>query len=345
MHTLDLSAFPPGATARPLTRDDLPAFVGARNAYAHRLLGVEPDSLKEWEPRFAAPGFDPSRDTVGVFGMNGAFLAAAISANSSQPHVESHLSFVVDDDALGHADHGVPHAGEQALLAWAVDVQKSRVDEAPAGAKVVAGFGALDQDRRRQSVAESLGFDPRRLFIRMKIEMTEAPTVPPFPEGLHVTTLADGIEVDAVALAVDDAFSDHFGYAKQPEEELTREWRYWVQSDPRFDPSLWFLAMDGSEIAGICMSQLETDEDTSMSYIMVLGVRKPWRKQGLGNALLRHSFAEFYRRGKRKAALDVDSESLTGATRLYRKAGMGEDRRFVWRELVLRDGKDLRRLD
>ena len=39
-------------------------------------------------------------------------------------------------------------------------------------------------------------------------------------------------------------------------------------------------------------------------------------------ALLRHSFAEFYRRGTTKVSLRVDAENLTGATRLYERAGM-----------------------
>ena len=56
-----------------------------------------------------------------------------------------------------------------------------------------------------------------------------------------------------------------------------------------------------------------------------LGVRRPWRKRGLGLALLRHSFNEFYRRGKRKVGLGVDAQNLTGALRLYENAGMHVD--------------------
>ena len=47
-----------------------------------------------------------------------------------------------------------------------------------------------------------------------------------------------------------------------------------------------------------------------------------WRKRGLGLALLRQAFAEFYRHGWTQVGLDVDSESETGATRLYERAGM-----------------------
>ena len=42
-----------------------------------------------------------------------------------------------------------------------------------------------------------------------------------------------------------------------------------------------------------------------------------------------HSFAEFHRRGQTGAALDVDSASLTGATRLYESVGMSLYTDFV----------------
>ena len=38
--------------------------------------------------------------------------------------------------------------------------------------------------------------------------------------------------------------------------------------------------------------------------------------------MLLHSFGVFWRRGLKAVALGVDSESLTGATRLYESVGM-----------------------
>jgi ribosomal protein S18 acetylase RimI-like enzyme len=38
--------------------------------------------------------------------------------------------------------------------------------------------------------------------------------------------------------------------------------------------------------------------------------------------LLHLAFAAFWRRGERTVALSVDSDNLTGATRLYERAGM-----------------------
>jgi RimJ/RimL family protein N-acetyltransferase len=63
-------------------------------------------------------------------------------------------------------------------------------------------------------------------------------------------------------------------------------------------------------------------------------------------ALLQHSFHAFSQRGLRKVGLGVDAQSLTGATRLYEKAGMRPDpaRQFSAYEKELRPGIDLRKM-
>ncbi len=78
-----------------------------------------------------------------------------------------------------------------------------------------------------------------------------------------------------------------------------------------------------------------------MGFVNILGVRRPWRKLGLGLAFLHHAFGEFYRRGKRKAGLGVDAENLTGALRLYEKAGMHVHMQFDLFEKELRPGMEI----
>jgi ribosomal protein S18 acetylase RimI-like enzyme len=72
-----------------------------------------------------------------------------------------------------------------------------------------------------------------------------------------------------------------------------------------------------------------------------LGVRRPWRKNGLGLALLYHSFSEFYRRGTPIISLGVDAASHTGATRLYQRAGMHVAAEYVSYEKELRPGREI----
>jgi ribosomal protein S18 acetylase RimI-like enzyme len=51
-------------------------------------------------------------------------------------------------------------------------------------------------------------------------------------------------------------------------------------------------------------------------------VRRPWRRRGLGGALLAHAFAAFARRGQTRVDLGVDAEGETMPLRLYERAGM-----------------------
>jgi ribosomal protein S18 acetylase RimI-like enzyme len=141
--------------------------------------------------------------------------------------------------------------------------------------------------------------------------------------------------------AEQDAFRDHWGFVERPLEEEVEEWMHWLETDPSVDPALWFIAVDSKEIAGMAICFPKLAEDPEMAYVDTLGVRRPWRKRGLGLALLQHAFGACYERGKRKVALDVDAESLTGATRLYERAGMHVQRQEVAYEKELRPGKDL----
>jgi ribosomal protein S18 acetylase RimI-like enzyme len=89
----------------------------------------------------------------------------------------------------------------------------------------------------------------------------------------------------------------------------------------------------------LCVSGLPGDP--TGAYVYDLGVRPAWRRRGVALALLHHTFSEFRRRGFAAAELDVDSESLTGALRVYERAGMHVIRQELSYEKVLRPGRDL----
>jgi mycothiol synthase len=155
----------------------------------------------------------------------------------------------------------------------------------------------------------------------MLIEMDAPVPDPEFPEGIVVRTYNPETDAEAVYRADVESFRDHFGFVEQPfEEGLKRFKHFWEQEG--FDPSLLFLAMDRDEVAGVSLCPPHSIDDPDLGWVGSLGVRRPWRKRGIGLALLRHSFNEFYRRGKRKVGLGVDAQNLTGALRLYENAGM-----------------------
>lgn len=206
------------------------------------------------------------------------------------------------------------------------------VPEAPEGARVtLEGFGPGDREIERNLAAKH-GFRHQRTFWRMVIEMTEAPPPPVLPDGIAIRTYDPERDERAVFEAVEDAFSDHWNHIPMSFDE-------WVARTkrPDFDPTLWFLAVDGEQIVGTSLCRIQAE----MGWVGTLGVRRPWRRRGLARALLLHSFGEWWRRGQPRVGLGVDAESLTGATRLYEAAGMHVSERYDMYEKVLREGVDL----
>ncbi|MBN1858479.1 GNAT family N-acetyltransferase, partial [Candidatus Bipolaricaulota bacterium] len=162
---------------------------------------------------------------------------------------------------------------------------------------------------------------------------------------IGVRPYAPGADLRPTVKMVRNAFRDHWGYVDAPFEEELKQWEHWTTAYKDFDPSLWFVAIDESngEIVGAALGWPKNTEDPEMGWIDVLGVVRRWRKRGLAQALLHHAFGEFFRRGNRKVGLGVDASSLTGATRLYERAGMRPVRRTFSYEKELRAGRELSR--
>ena len=162
--------------------------------------------------------------------------------------------------------------------------------------------------------------------------MDAPPPEPVWPERVELRPYTSDL-LQAVFEADDEAFQDHWGHVSNNFEL----WQMFTVKRDGFDPSLWFLAYEGDEIAGFALCSYEQGE----AWVGELGVRRPWRRIGLGLAFLHHAFGEFYRRGERRVVLNVDSQNLTGATRLYTRAGMHPFEQTDIYELELRPGVEL----
>ena len=84
-----------------------------------------------------------------------------------------------------------------------------------------------------------------------------------------------------------------------------------------------------------------SDLAAGMGWIPTLAVRKPYRRRGLGQALLQHAFRALQARGVQRVGLGVDAKNKTGATRLYERVGMHVDQETVHYEIELRPGREL----
>jgi mycothiol synthase len=178
-------------------------------------------------------------------------------------------------------------------------------------------LGALAENVVAQQLFERAGYRVVRHFYRMKIELDGRPPDPDWPNGVACTTF-DPADARSFHDAVSDAFADNWDFRPMEFEA----WKRHRLEAPDFDPTLWFVAREGAEIAGVARCE---SKRWGGGWVAMLGVRKRWRRRGLGLALLRRTFCEFYDRGERRVGLGVDAENPTGATRLYERAGMQVD--------------------
>ncbi len=178
---------------------------------------------------------------------------------------------------------------------------------------------------------EARGYYLVRSFYRMQTELDAPVEAPPLPDGLVLRPFDEARDAQAVYEAHMDTFADHWG----SERETFEEWVHYLLKSPESDPTLWLIAVAGDDIAGICLNSPYGESDPEMAYTNVLGVRRNWRKHGLGYALLKQSFALFQERGFKRAALGVDASSLTNAVALYERAGMRvQERTLAYRKML-----------
>lgn len=188
-------------------------------------------------------------------------------------------------------------------------------------------------DSIARQMHETEGYRPIRFSWHMEIRLEEAPRSPVWPERLELLPFVLEQHDHDVFEAHEEAFSDHWGHIP----ETFEHWQYRMTNRGDLDPSLWFIAWDGDQVAGysLCCYRM------GIGWVGTLGVRRPWRKRGLGEALLLHSFGEFYRRGMNTIGLGVDAQNPTGATRLYQKAGMHVAAEYVIYEKEIRAGRKI----
>ncbi len=222
---------------------------------------------------------------------------------------------------------------EENLLHLAEEWARRQIPLAKPGARVTLFSWGSNLNSTAQQGLLKAGFKEVRRSWRMEIGMSQVPAVPEWPDQITVRTFVPERDIRTVYATIEEAFQDHWGHM----EGNFDEWKHWTIERENFDPTLWFLAFDGDEIAGASLCTYQMD----YGWVDTLAVRRPWRRKGLGMALLLHSFGEFYRRGTYNVGLTVDSQNLTGATRLYERAGMHVARIYVSYEKELRAGIEL----
>ncbi|MGW8462904.1 GNAT family N-acetyltransferase [Pseudomonas sp. CLCA07] len=142
----------------------------------------------------------------------------------------------------------------------------------------------------------------------MRRNLAEAVPEITWPQGMVLTQYRPE-SAEAVHCLMEQGFQD--GGGRVPALEV---WQQRFETDPEYDPSLCFIALDADGVVGVCQCW-------TSAYIKNLVVHPRAQRLGLGRALLLQAFNVFKQRREGFVDLKVLEDNLR-AQRLYERAGM-----------------------
>ncbi len=200
----------------------------------------------------------------------------------------------------------------QELLSRCIDRVWETLPAQASSQEVVVRAYIAHVNERDAEILQAAGFSCVEHHFQMQALLDASPPDPRWPSGVVVRTAVPGRDDRKIYELIARAF-------RRPGEPPTpfEEWQSGMMGAELFDPDLWFLAEQGTEMVGACLCFCYPD----LGWVRQLGVEDRWRRQGIGGALLRQSFGAFYRRGFKRVGLGVRAHNET-AVHFYEKAGM-----------------------
>ncbi|HYO48704.1 MAG TPA: GNAT family N-acetyltransferase [Chloroflexia bacterium] len=185
------------------------------------------------------------------------------------------------------------------------------------------------------------GMKEVRHFWVMARPLDEPVDEPQLIEGVNIRNYNRPEDNERAKAAFENSFSDHWDHHPITQED----WDYWTNT-PNMRPDLSLLAEVEGEpesIVGFCIITIFDEENrlkrVREGWIELLGTTGDWRRKGLGRALLLHGLHSLRSAGMDTALLGVDSQSLTGANRLYESVGFRLRSRELQQECMLDEVK------
>jgi mycothiol synthase len=320
----------PGLVLRPYAGEaDLPEMVRIQNAeWEADGIGYR-ETVAEEVAFHAHPSaqFDPARDSV-VAEVDG--------------HVVGHArcDWVDTSDGLreyrsrGAVDPAWRRRGiGSALLAECEWRQRQLAATHDTAMPRILGTFAEGRNAGANAMAERFGYEPARWFLDMERGGLDAdlPDLAPLPDGIDVRPVAAN-QLRTIWKADVEAFRDHWGGGDESDEAFER-----FLDSPDHDLSLWLVAWDGDEVASACINVIYAHENEATGrrrgWLESVFTRRPWRRRGIGGALIDRSLHVLAKRGMDTAALGVDADNPSGALHLYESHGfVVTERGTAWRK-------------
>jgi mycothiol synthase len=307
-------ALPDGLTARPLRADDVPA-VAAVLAAAEQVddTGEYPDAedIAEWWTGWNA---DLERDGLAVCDAAGLVVgyASVVAPRNYRGSFQIYLEGRLRPD---HRDKGAGRVLLQWLLERGAEVHAER--EPAASARLTVGVPA--RMTSLESLVRRAGFTAERWYRQMQRPLVDLPEPREVP-GVELVPF-DWDRDEEVRRAHNASFTEHHGSAERDADT----WRAMFTGQRSFRPDLSVLAVEDGAVVGYVLAYV-WEADTAATGVQEthfgqIGVLPHARGRGIASAVI----AEALRRGAehdcKRAGLQVDTDNVTGALRLYESLG------------------------
>jgi ribosomal protein S18 acetylase RimI-like enzyme len=304
-----VTELPPGWTTRRPTLDDVPEILKLAHASDIAAVG-EPDfTVEEIREALTGPNTDMARDCWLALDENGAIVGWAYPHNSNGG-ARDFLEVYV------WPDRGVPalrpllerllaRAGERARI-FGHDPYTVRA-------------GAIPTEQRWIETLTDAGFSFLKQHARMAMSLVDVPAaLPEPPTGVMIRPVRadDDADMRRFHAIIEEAFRD----SDHPATDYAT-WRAQVAAESSTSFDEWFVAEVDGQIVGALQSA-DGGADSDEGWVRNLAVLRPYRRRGVGAALLRRAFATYAANGRTRAGLGVDMANPTRAARLYLAVGM-----------------------
>ncbi|MDQ6658949.1 MAG: GNAT family N-acetyltransferase [Actinomycetota bacterium] len=308
-------------TERPLTLGDAAQIVEINAEMELAEPADEHLSVDDIVEELAGPTTDLPRASCGLFDGHRLVAYSTVSAISDETGWKAMLNGGVSSawTRRGLGTRVLRRAQEQAK-AWKA-----------AAAPTVPGELLMWLEQHRVStvaLAQAEGFQIWRYFFRMQRDLADPVDTPAAPTGFAIRGYLDG-DQEVVRVARNLSFADHWGSL----ESTPERWHAHMTGSKSFRPQHSYLAIfddgpDAGSVAAFVMAE-EFDAETDAhgyrtGYIALVGTLRAARGHGLASMLLRRQLTSMRDDGYAYAELGVDSDSPTGAGRLYQRAGFFE---------------------
>jgi mycothiol synthase len=184
----------------------------------------------------------------------------------------------------------------------------------------VARTSVTDAAPVLEAAMRARGYQPvRHFYLMVRPSLDDLPDAP-MPAGLEIRDVRPE-DMQTIFDAEVEAFRDHWGFTEPGAAERDQFFTDPVQSDT----SLWRVAWDGPQVAGMVRSFIHEEQNERLGqrrgWVEHISVRRPWRRRGLARALIAASFPLLRDRGMTEAALGVDTQNESGAVGIYERCG------------------------